>query len=532
LIPNRRSELIVIGILLGCLVISGLVSLAANGWARPVAHRIGLVDRPDGHRKLHSKPVPLVGGIAIFVSMALVLAALAGASPDWRNTMFAHWGEAQGLLAGSLLLIVVGVIDDARGLRGRQKLLGQVAATFLVVLGGICIHRVKILDFSLELGVFAIPFTMFWLLGAINALNLLDGIDGLVATLGLVLSLAVTVMAFVTGHESIAVISAILAGSILGFLRFNLPPASIYLGDAGSMFIGLAVGVLAIRASLKGPGTVLLAAPLALWTIPIFDSAAAILRRKLSGRSIYATDRAHLHHHLVDRIGHARTLICLAVVSIATSGAALVSVWWKSDAIALVCGTAVVLIFVALRVFGHSELQLLLARTRSFARSILMPHPPKAAGAWAKAADAWGESVRLQGTRQWELIWETLTESAIPLELVELRLDVNVPRLGEGFNATWNRPLPTDERDRVWRLELPLICDRRVMGTLIAAGRRDPVAGANLERLSELVEQVETHLHLLASDSPAESGQFAAPGETPAPHTGPTHPLKPAETIS
>jgi UDP-GlcNAc:undecaprenyl-phosphate GlcNAc-1-phosphate transferase len=472
-------------------VASCLLSLLLNWWARGLAGRMGLVDRPDGHRKLQSQAIPLAGGIAIFIVTTAVIAALVIFHPGWRSTVLAHYAEALGLLLGSGLILLLGILDDSIGLRGRQKLLGQFVACSVIVAFGICIKRVNILGYSFELGILAGPLTIFWLLGAINALNLLDGIDGLVATIGAILSGAIALMAFITGHESIGLIACVLAGSLVGFLRFNLPPATMYLGDAGSMLIGLVVGVLAIQASLKGPGTILLASPMALWTIPIFDSAAAIIRRKLTGRSIYTTDRAHLHHHLVDRIGHRNTLACLAAASLFTSAAALLSTWWNHDLIAIVCGGAVVLMFVGLRVFGHSELLLVLVRIRAFGRSVVSPRK-------RKARDAWDDAVRLQGTRQWELLWETLTEWAVKLELVQVRLDVNVPRLGEGYHASWNRP-HEHTPDRYWRLELPLIAEHRVMGYLKVVGERGGSAGQNLERLLDLLEQIEAHLVSIAS---------------------------------
>ena len=147
-----------------------------------------------------------------------------------------------------------------------------------------------------------------------NSVNLLDGIDGLATMLGIILIATFAALAAAAGRMEVAWIAMVFAGSLCGFIRFNLPPASIFLGDSGSMLIGLVVGTLAIQGTLKGPGTVLLAAPLAVWTIPILDSAAAILRRKLTGRSIYATDRGHLHHRLLERLGsNSRVLVAVAV---------------------------------------------------------------------------------------------------------------------------------------------------------------------------------------------------------------------------
>jgi len=220
------------------------------------------------------------------------------------------------------------------------------------------------------------------------------------------------------------------------------------------MLIGLTVGVLAIMASLKTTGTVMLSFPLALWTIPIFDSTAAILRRKLTGRSIYTTDRAHMHHHLMSKLGHRRTLACIGSAALLTSSAALLGVYLKNDIISLVCAGGVVAMFVALRVFGHAEFDLLVVKTRSFVRSLLLSKG-------RRTGVAWHDAVHLQGTRQWGIVWETLTESAKRLGFVRIQLDVNVPMLGEGYHAAWNRPQPGDG-SRQWRMDLPLMIDERV----------------------------------------------------------------------
>ncbi|MGQ0633578.1 MAG: MraY family glycosyltransferase [Planctomycetaceae bacterium] len=477
--------------------LSILVSLVANWSVRGIAHRIGLVDHPDGHRKLQSHAVPLGGGIGIFVTLLVAIGAIVAADQPTRATVLSkgYLLEAIGLFLGATLIVGVGILDDWVGLRGRQKLAGQVAAATAIWAFGVCIHRINFMGWSVELGILSAPFTIFWLLGAMNALNLLDGIDGLAGIVGIILSASLAFLALATGHETIAVIASVLAGGIAGFLWFNIPPASMYLGDAGSMLIGLLVGVLAIKASLKGPGTVLLAAPLALWTLPILDSAAAILRRMLTGRSIYASDRAHLHHLLVQRIGHRNTLVCVAAVSLLTSAAALLSVRWNDDLIAIACASIVVLMFVGLRVFGHSELVLLLVQARALVRSLFSagrPAPRK----------GWRDAVRLQGTRQWELLWETLTEWAITLELVQVRLDVNFPTLGEGYHATWNRP--GDGRDdRYWTLQMPLIAEQNVVGSVRVIGERWGGGEHSLEQLLELVEQIESHLRAIAATEKA-----------------------------
>src|SRR5205085_2901248 len=151
-----------------------------------------------------------------------------------------------------------------------------------IVMGfGLQIKSIGLLGMHVDLGLLAAPFTVFWLLGAINSLNLIDGMDGLLGSIGVIVTLSMAVMALLVGQWLAACVAAALAGALLGFLCFNFPPAAIFMGDCGSMLVGLVVGVLAIQSSLKGPATVALAGPLALLVIPIFDTSAAIVRRKL-----------------------------------------------------------------------------------------------------------------------------------------------------------------------------------------------------------------------------------------------------------
>jgi UDP-GlcNAc:undecaprenyl-phosphate GlcNAc-1-phosphate transferase len=235
------------------------------------AARFGPVDCPDGTRKIHGKETPVAGGIALLMSLfGTLLVSLWAPGP--ANGWFAQQGLfLPGLLLASLVIGIVGLVDDSRGLRARHKLLGQLCAVAIVMASGLTARSIQLFDWHLELGLLALPFTAFWLLATINSLNLLDGMDGLLSCVGLIISLAMAAMAILGNQWVAASVAAALAGALLGFLRYNFPPASIFLGDSGSMLIGLIVGAVALRGSLKGPATVALAAPLAILAIPEFD---------------------------------------------------------------------------------------------------------------------------------------------------------------------------------------------------------------------------------------------------------------------
>jgi len=282
-------------------------------------------------------------------------------------------------------------------------------------------------------------------------------------------------------------------------LRFNFPPAKIFLGDAGSMLIGLIIGALAIRAALKGPATVALAAPLAIWAIPIFDSTAAVLRRKLTGRSLYTTDRGHLHHLLLARSGSARlTLAWIALACAATSIGAVVGVYFRSDFLAVSATLLVIGLMIATRVFGYVELLLLWTRLKSFVCSLTMPASRRDL---AHSRDA---GVRLQGTRPWGQLWTHLIESTEKFDLNSLRLDVNMPAVHEGYHASWQSPEPADESD-LWRTEIPLYAGDQVLGRLTITGVRGAWSVLEvIDRLMELLQGFEVRLLTLTERVPSD----------------------------
>jgi UDP-GlcNAc:undecaprenyl-phosphate GlcNAc-1-phosphate transferase len=477
------------------------LSLVLTPLARAVGAWAGLVDRPDGHRKIHARPTPVAGGVAVLVSAtAAALAGLAlargvGALPADPNTRL--WG----LPFGAALICAVGVLDDLGRLRLRYKLLGQVLAAGVVVAWGVVVERLQLFGLRVELGPFAVPFTIFFLVGAINSLNLLDGMDGLLGTVGCVVSVSIAAMAALAGHGSAAAAAAALAGALLGFLRYNRPPASIFLGDGGSLVVGLVVGTLAVESSLKGPATVVLAGPVALLILPIFDTTAAIVRRKLTGRSIYTTDRGHLHHCLLrGGLSVWRVLLLVGAFCAVCGVSVCASQAFDNEWVALLTGAGVVAVLMATGLFGYAEAQLLKERLWSLGTRLFVP--------------AHGEphqmSVRLQGSAEWQGLWRELTARACPLNLQQMQLNINAPALHEAYHARWERPVEVGEGAGVWRIEVPLVARGIVLGQLEVAGGLDgePV----WQKIAALTRCVEDcHLALSHAGHAALAGPHARP---------------------
>ncbi len=329
-------------------------SLGLTAAVRTLARQWGVLDYPDGRRKLHQGLVPLWGGIAVYLALVL---GLVGAQ-------FGSFGLGDDLdelaatvIAAAGLVCFFGCIDDACRLKPRVKLLLQVCAVLPVVMVGCRVDRVVLFGGTVELGWLGVPLTVLWLVGCINAMNLLDGMDGLASIVGLSTAVMMGTIAACIGNDYVAVIATALAGALAGFLVHNLPPASIFLGDSGSMVIGLVVGILGVKSTLKTSATLAITAPLVVMTFPIFDAFLAILRRKLTGKRFDAADREHIHHRLLDRgMSPWMVLGILGTLCLATGVAATVATVVRSDALAWITAATLVVLAVRLRLFGHHEL--------------------------------------------------------------------------------------------------------------------------------------------------------------------------------
>lgn len=272
-------------------------SLLLTPLARMLAWRFNAVSWPDGDRRLHTQPTALWGGSAVYLAVALGVAASYGPFPGTFNAMVLL--TAVGLSTGMLCLL--GCYDDRHEMRAHWKLFGQILSTLPVVLVGCYVQRIVLLGYCIDLGWLGVLFTMGWLVLGINAMNLLDGMDGLASTIGIAISVVAAVIAGIQGNAEATLLALALAGALAGFLVYNLPPARIYLGDCGSMVIGLAVSVLAIQVSLVTPRTANLTVAVSLLFIPLADTGLTIVRRTFNRRGLMVADRGHVHHRLLDR---------------------------------------------------------------------------------------------------------------------------------------------------------------------------------------------------------------------------------------
>jgi UDP-GlcNAc:undecaprenyl-phosphate GlcNAc-1-phosphate transferase len=297
--------------------ISLALSLFLIPISRNAALRWNLVDVPDTTRKFHRCPIPRIGGLPVALAAVcsfLIVAALSARYGIAANSAFS---AAKTVAPAALFVFCVGLADDLLGLKPWQKLAGQVLAGVIAVAAGVQIHFVGGLTLHPWLGAI---LTVIWLVGCSNAVNLIDGVDGLAAGIGLLACATTLVAAWLSGNIGLAVAVAPLAGALAGFLFFNFNPASIFLGDCGSLVIGFLLGCYGILWSDKSAATAGMTAPLIALTVPLLDTTLAITRRFLRRKPIFDADRSHIHHRLLARGFTARTVALLLYMAAGIAG--------------------------------------------------------------------------------------------------------------------------------------------------------------------------------------------------------------------
>lgn len=349
-----------IGLILTTIGLSAALTIAA----RLVGIRAGLLDVPDDGRKRHAVPVPALGGIAVFAAFAIAFAFKYAFDLEFASSLSASTAV---LLVTAASVWILGIVDDIWPVRAKAKLVVQVVASVAYVVAVQPIDTLHIADgFEISSSILVGTFCVFWLVACCNAVNLLDGMDGMASLQGILGFATLAAIATLHGDSSTVTVCLLLMASVVGFAIFNAPPASIFLGDAGSMTIGYLLGAFTLTTCHLADGRYGLAVPLAVLIIPAFDTTMAIIRRAQKGKGIMAPDREHFHHCLVDA-GRSvwKVLGVFAVMYGLCAAAAIAGVWTSSGLlVSLVCGTVLVTC-VATGTFGHHELRILAERLSS-----------------------------------------------------------------------------------------------------------------------------------------------------------------------
>jgi UDP-GlcNAc:undecaprenyl-phosphate GlcNAc-1-phosphate transferase len=344
-------------------LISVSASLTLTPLLRRFCERYRLVDEPGDDRRLHQKAIPRLGGIAIFLSMLIALSFLPLVNNLLTQTLRPELRAIIIFVVCGFLVLALGVYDDLRGASAIVKFAGLAAVTLLFYwLGG----RIEGLSIPFVGGVALHPIvgfllTMVWVVGIANAFNLIDGVDGLASGSALFSSLVLLSVSLVQGKAMVAVIALVLTGALAGFLRYNFNPASIFLGDSGSLFVGFALAALSIQGAQKASTAVAVAIPVLAFGLPVVDTSVAIARRFLSGKPIFKGDREHIHHMLLER-GWSQRRVVLVLYGVSAVFGLLAMLFVNSGnsltaVVLFVVGAAVVLALGKLRYHEVDELR-------------------------------------------------------------------------------------------------------------------------------------------------------------------------------
>jgi len=325
-----------------------------------LSRKLNILDVPKDDRRMHDVPIPLLGGAAIAVSFFVVLFLCKGTVLDkYIWALFAPDAQENlmPIVAGGIIMYIVGVVDDKLDLPAWVKLLSQIGCATLAFFLGVQIPAVKLLKWHFEAGS-AVSFiiTVIWIVAITNMINLTDGLDGLAAGVGGIAAMAIGYSAYITGLYTAAFAMVILAGAALGFLPFNFYPAKVFMGDGGAMFIGFMLASISIIGPAKGATIMSVIAPVLVLGVPVFDIAFAMVRRLIRGKSIFSADSGHIHHQLLKiGMGQRRAVMMLyGICGVMGMAAVVFSRGLVFEAIML-CVIAIVFIVVLIWGWNHKE---------------------------------------------------------------------------------------------------------------------------------------------------------------------------------
>ena len=274
-----------------------VVSFLMTPVVKTFAYKVGAVDVPKDARRMHKVPIPRLGGLAIFIGFmvsVLILGGVRGGN-----------GQMQSILLGSVIIVVLGVVDDIMALPAMLKFVVQIAAALIPALNGVVIQAFSnpnIFSDSLYwvLGPLSVPFTVLWIVAITNAVNLIDGLDGLANGVSAISATTMLVIALLASEAEVAIVMAALVGACVGFMPYNLNPAKMFMGDTGATFLGYILATMSIQGLFKFYAVISFAVPFLILGLPIFDTTFAFIRRLAHGQSPMHADRGHIHHRLID----------------------------------------------------------------------------------------------------------------------------------------------------------------------------------------------------------------------------------------
>lgn len=324
--------------LVAALAAAGVISFLATPMVKTLAYKVGAVDVPKDERRMHKVPIPRLGGLAIFIAFLFTVIIFA----DIDRQM-------QGILLGAIMIVILGVLDDIMTLNALPKFLVQIAAAGVAVYHGCTIQFISNPNvFSnvsyVNLNWLSIPVTIIWIVAITNAVNFIDGLDGLAVGVSAISTASLLIIALMVGELNIALILAALLGSCVGFIPYNKNPAKIFMGDTGATFLGFILATLSVQGLFKLYAIISFAVPFLVLGIPIFDICFAFLRRIAKGQNPMVADRGHVHHRLIDMGFSQKQAVAISYMLTAILGLAAVLLTSSGELKALILIGAIIIV--------------------------------------------------------------------------------------------------------------------------------------------------------------------------------------------
>lgn len=317
-------------VMLLALLVSAVISFGTTPLVKKMAYKIGAIDVPKDGRRMHKKPIPRLGGLAIALAFLLTVLLFAELNQQIR-----------GILLGAIIIVVLGVLDDCLALKASFKFVVQILAAVVAVCHGCTIRYLSnpLIGSDtqyLDLGNWSIAITIIWIVAITNAVNFIDGLDGLAVGVSAISAATLLVIALLVGEGAIAVVLTALLGACLGFLPYNFNPAKIFMGDTGSTFLGFILACLSIQGMFKLYAVISFAVPFLILGVPIFDICFAVIRRLARHQSPMQADRGHIHHRLIDMGFSQKQAVAITYMITAMLGLAAVVLTSSGEARALI----------------------------------------------------------------------------------------------------------------------------------------------------------------------------------------------------
>lgn len=338
-------EFNMIAVILLPLVVALVISFLSTPIVKSFAYKLGAIDVPKDERRMHKVPIPRMGGLAIF--LGFIISVLLFVEVD---------DQMKGILLGSVIIVVMGIIDDITPLRASLKFVIQILAALIPVYYGVqitCISNPNLFSDNpyWNFGWLSIPITVIWIVGLTNAVNLIDGLDGLAIGVSSISALTMLAIAILVAEPQVAVIMAALVGACIGFMPYNMNPAKIFMGDAGSTFLGYILACITIQGLFKFYAVISFVVPFLILGLPIFDTMFAIIRRISHGQNPMAPDRSHVHHRLIDMGLNQKQAVAVLYVISAILGLSAVVLATSGEIKAILCLMALIIVcLIAVRV--------------------------------------------------------------------------------------------------------------------------------------------------------------------------------------